>query len=553
MIEYNFFEKSDSQDNRDIINQISKLRYDVYSKELGQYDNNDNESLEDPGNFFIAAIENEKLVGYISFNDNQNFRMVDFTPEEIFENEILSNLTGDISSTFEVRALTVNNKYRGRKISNGLMLNALKKIFSFGGTDIIAMGHVNVIDLYQKIGMSISESSFFVGSAEYFPMHMCVRTTIERYSNLINLEEDPCYHGGASWDTSGFDFSIRDSLIVADVLDSPFPPCPEALEVISSQLERCCQESPPTHSAELIKTISTVRNISKNNILVSSGSSSLMFSCLPRLLNKDSKVLILSPMYGEYEHILKHVIGCEITLFPIYPEQDFLIDKESLIEISRTQDAIILVNPNSPTGVYSNEIKYIIEELNNSKTKSKCSMIWIDETYIDYIEDSISMESLVSKYSNIIICKSMSKCYALSGLRVAYLASQKAEFLRKYIPPWSVSLPAQLAAIYALKNPEYYTKNYNIIHDQRRIISEQLFEIGFTVYPGVANFILTTLPKDTIHTSKTFIEACKGENLFVRDAENMGVTLTNKSVRFAIKNPYENRKMIEIVNRVINT
>ena len=64
-----------------------------------------------------------------------------------------------------------------------------------------------------------------------------------RLDIATNKREDVCYHVG-NHGILGFDFKIRDELIVADVLDSPFPPCPEALDIIREQLERCCQESP---------------------------------------------------------------------------------------------------------------------------------------------------------------------------------------------------------------------------------------------------------------------------------------------------------------------
>ena len=553
MLQYNFFEKDDSVNYPDIWLQISKLRHEVYAEELNQYDGNEEGTLEDPGKYFIVCLDKEKLVGYVSLNDSNNFRMTKHLSESALEHDIISNLTGNMSTTYEVRALTVDPKYRGQKISEGLMIHVLNFLNQVGGSDIIAMGHIDVLGLYRKIGMNIIEgNSILVGALEYKTMHMDVVSTVKKYKHLIESnEDDPCYHGGASWDESGFDFSLRDSLIVADVLDSPFPPCPEALEVISNQLERCCQESPPTHSEELIETISSVRGILSQNILVSSGSSSLMFSCLPRLLDQDSKVLILSPMYGEYEHILKHVIGCEITIFPLYADDGFVIDSESLVSISRSHDAIILVNPNSPTGVYSDIIHQVVSEINNPDIKSECKFIWVDETYIDYIEDAESLEPLVSKFPNLLVCKSMSKCYALSGLRVAYLSSQKADFLKRYIPPWSVSLPAQLAAISALNNPEYYLQQYQIIHQEREKLSKQLTEIGFKVYPGVANFLLTTLPENCNFTSSSFIALCREKGLFVRDAQNMGVTLTDKSVRFAIRSPKENSAMFNLIRGII--
>ena len=164
------------------------------------------------------------------------------------------------------------------------------------------------------------------------------------YAGIASGKEvDDCYHGGKSWDTSKFNFEIRDSLVVADVLDSPFPPCPEALEVLREQLERCCQESPPTQCEELIETVAIVRDVNAKHVAVSSGSSSLIFSFFPQLLNKDSSVLVLSPMYGEYSHILTNVIGCHMTNFVLLQENGFQIDADDLVEKSRQHDADVNV------------------------------------------------------------------------------------------------------------------------------------------------------------------------------------------------------------------
>ena len=242
------------------------------------------------------------------------------------------------------------------------------------------------------------------------------------------------------------------------------------------------------------------------------------------------------------------VLRYVITLFE---DQGFIIDSKDLVSISREHDAVILVNPNSPTGVYSDAIKNIVLEINDTDFSSKCKFIWVDETYIDYVDESESLEGLVSDVDNLIICKSMSKCYALSGLRVAYIVSQKSNYLRKYIPPWSVSLPAQLAAISALNNPDYYQNKYHIIHFEREKFSQGLTEIGFKVFPGVANFLLTTLPIDSNYSSSSFITESRNLGLFVRDVENMGVTLTNKSVRFAIRSSEENNRMLSLVRKII--
>ena len=561
MTEFVFFDYPLPSDPeiRSIWDQISALRHEVYASELQQYQVNSEQQLEDPGHHFIACMVGGKLAGYISLNppNTQPFRVSKYFSQETLDETLYSKCGERLSSTYEVRALTVSPESRGKQISAQLMAYALKFVLQVEGTDIVAMGHANVVELYKKIGMTVFEQhGIQYGETLYYPMYLdpqIARTMNAEKISEFEEDEDVCYHGGKSWDTSKFDFGIRDTLVVADVLDSPFPPCPEALHVLREQLERCCQESPPTQCEELIETIAETRGVQSKHVAVSSGSSSLMFSFLPQLLTSTSKVLVLSPMYGEYSHILTHVIGCEMTNFVLHKENGFEIDADELIRQARQHDAVILVNPNSPTGVYCSKMSKIVHQIQDeSNSPTRCKMIWVDETYIDYIPEAQSLESLVDTNPSLIVCKSMSKCYALSGLRVAYAVSQKVTELRRFIPPWAVSLPGQLAAVAALKNPTYYNEQYEIIHQQRTVLSDKLREQNFTVLPGVANFILTFLPEETQHTSSTFIEACKEKGVFIRDAQNMGVTLGNNSVRFAIRSSGENERIIECVKEVLS-
>lgn len=542
--------------------QISSLRHDVYAMELQQYEANTDQQLEDPGRHFIACMIGTKIAGYISLNPptDKPFRVSKYFSQETLDQTVYSRCGERRSSIYEVRALTVSPEFRGQQISSQLMIYALQYVLQNEGTDIVAMGHSGVVELYRKIGVTVfEEHGVQSGETCYYPMYLSPQKALSDHATRIANEEEAeteddaaCYHGGKSWDASKFDFVVRDSLVVADVLDSPFPPCPEALNVLREQLERCCQESPPTQCEELIETIAKIRGVQANHVAVSSGSSSLMFSFLPQLLSTESRVLVLSPMYGEYSHILTHVIGCEMTNFVLHRENGFRIDVEELIHQSRQHDAVILVNPNSPTGVYCEEMSEIIYRIQDEgESPTRCKMIWVDETYIDYIPDAHSLEPLVATTPSLIVCKSMSKCYALSGLRVAYTVSQKITELRRFIPPWAVSLPGQLAAIAALKNPTYYNQQYTIIHEQRMRLSQELQQQNFSVLPGVANFILTFLPENTHHTSSSFIEACKEKGVFIRDAQNMGVSLGNNSVRFAIRSSEENERILECVKQVL--
>ena len=85
-------------------------------------------------------------------------------------------------------------------------------------------------------------------------------------------------------------------------------------------MPRLVTEAPPTHSEPLVAAVAEARGVDPSKVLCSSGSSSLLFSLLPRLLDANSRVLLLRPTYGEYEHVLRHVIGCHVDFFDVNPD-----------------------------------------------------------------------------------------------------------------------------------------------------------------------------------------------------------------------------------------
>ena len=267
-------------------------------------------------------------------------------------------------------------------------------------------------------------------------------------------------------------------------------------------------------------------------------------------LNKNSKVLILDPTYGEYSHVCERVIQCEVTYFQLYRKNNFQVDIDALVKmlISQTYDMVVMVNPNSPTGQYLDRQALInaIENVSND------TLFWIDETYIKYVGSDFSHEEFSTKMDNVIVCKSMSKVYALSGLRVAYLsaAAHIVEQLRLISPPWSVSLPGQIAAIYALSDPEYYQKKYQQTKDSAKFLYQELVKLGCDVVPGVANFLLMFLPTDGI-TAAEFVEKAQAKGVYLRNAENMGIYLNQYAVRVDVKSPEDNRKMLYIIKQLL--
>ena len=146
-------------------------------------------------------------------------------------------------------------------------------------------------------------------------------------------------------------------------------------------------------------------------------------------------------------------------------------------------DLIVLVNPNSPTGrhVPRVELESVLRRV-PARTR-----VWVDETYVEYAGANQSLERFAAQSENVIVCKSMSKVYALSGVRAAYLCAgpHQLEELRAITPPWAVSLPAQVAAVRALADALYYAKRYEETRELRSQLVEGLHSLNLRIVPGV--------------------------------------------------------------------
>ena len=147
----------------------------------------------------------------------------------------------------------------------------------------------------------------------------------------------------------------------------------------------------------------------------------------------------------------------------------------------------------------------------------------------------------------------MSKVYALSGARVAYLCGgqHQMEPLRTITPPWVISMPAQLAGVYALDDPSYYEARYKETHILREAFSSELSEIGLEVFPSVANFLLCKLPEGG-KCAKDVVGACVLEGVYLRDVSSMGTSIGANYLRVAVKNKLDNERILNALKTAIN-
>lgn len=460
---------------------IYRMRHDVYATELGQHIVQRDAKLSDAldeRNIYITAKIRDELAGFISI-----------TPPGAGHYSIEKYLRRDElpirldECTYEVRILTVSSAHRHSRLAWYLMYAAFRWIEEHGGEQIIAMGRTDVLGIYQSFGAELLQRRIQSGAVAFELMKTSVahlrRFSIEHHSMIERLGESVdwemefpflktpcCFHGGAFFEAigPGFDnLKRRETIVNADVLDAWFPPSPHVLATLQEHLPWLMRTSPPTHCEGLREAIAIYRGVRPANILPGAGSSDLIYRAFRHWLRRESRVLILDPCYGEYLHVLEKVIGCEVERLALSRRDGYRVNLDELAaRIREGFDLVVLVNPNNPTGKHIRraELEAVL------RTVAPETRVWIDEAYIDYVGSAESLERFAAESENIIVCKSMSKVYALSGMRVAYLcASQRQLFdLVSLTPPWVVGLPAQVAAVRALEDTAYYREQYRRTH-----------------------------------------------------------------------------------------
>ena len=367
--------------------------------------------------------------------------------------------------------------------------------------------------------------------------------------------DNGCFHGGAFFEAIGDDFgdlSRRTQIINADVLDAWFPPAPRVLDVLQVHAEWIARTSPPTTASGLRSAIAKARSLPEASILPGGGSSDLIFLALREWVTPRSRVLLLDPCYGEYAFVLEQVIGCTVDRVALTEANGWRPDLDELRKHPALgYDLFVLVNPNNPTGrlVSRANIERLVKDI------PPTTRVWIDEAYIEYVDAEQTMEPFAVRSSNVFVCKSMSKVYALSGMRAAYLSGPEEEIarLRRLTPPWAVSLPAQIAAVHALADPDYYRARYRETNRYREELRELLALLpGVRTVTGNANFLLCHLD-ESAPPVPTILEGCRREGVYLRNVASMGRALGPRVFRTAVKDPVSNARIVATIAHVMLT
>jgi histidinol-phosphate aminotransferase len=224
--------------------------------------------------------------------------------------------------------------------------------------------------------------------------------------------------------------------------------------------------------------------VSPEEILLTNGTDEAIQVFVNTYIDDGDEVIILRPSYAMYR-FYSEVAGANIREIDyIAGTLAFPLD-ELLAAISPSTRAILISNPNNPTGTAVDvpAIRQILDRAPHAVTL-------IDEAYYEFC--GITALPLITQYSNLFISRTFSKVYGMAAMRMGCLFSQASnvQYLHKAQSPYSVNMLAALAAEAAVEDTEYVAKYVAEALAARRVLQDGLDSLGIKHAPSSANFIL---------------------------------------------------------------
>ena len=288
---------------------------------------------------------------------------------------------------------------------------------------------------------------------------------------------------------------------------------------------------------ELRTALSRAEQLPEPWILCGNGAADLIYRLVWAF--KPRRALLPAPTFAEYAAALESV-GCEVKRKTLHEADDFAVTEAFVQAVDQSIDLVFLCQPNNPTGQITPP--ELVQRL--VRRCADCgAVLVVDECFLDFTDEA-SAKDLLEAYPNLLILKAFTKNYALAGVRAGYCLTADRQLLEKMSAcsqPWNVSVPAQAAALAALREPDWPAKARPLIAAQRAVLTADLTALGLTVCPSQANYLLFRGPAG-------LDAALLRQKIAIRSCANYP-GLGEGWYRTAVRLPEENEALLDALRR----
>ncbi|WP_263770199.1 histidinol-phosphate transaminase [Propionivibrio soli] len=283
------------------------------------------------------------------------------------------------------------------------------------------------------------------------------------------------------------------NLVKLNTNENPYPPSPRVIAAIQEELgnDGAALRLYPDPNADRLKQAIADHfaefGISRTQVFVGNGSDEVLAHAFLGLLKHDAPVLMPDITYSFYP-VYCELYGIKRCAIPLGANFEI-----SVADYARENGGIIIANPNAPTGLAlaSTDIERLV-------AAHRDSVVVIDEAYVDFGGETAI--SLVNRYPNLLIIRTLSKSHALAGLRIGYAVGDAAliealERVKNSFNSYPLDRVAIAGASAAMQDGGYLETTRRAVMKSRERLVSDLATLGFDVLPSAANFIFARHPR----------------------------------------------------------
>ncbi|WP_245904580.1 threonine-phosphate decarboxylase CobD [Billgrantia lactosivorans] len=344
---------------------------------------------------------------------------------------------------------------------------------------------------------------------------------------------------GLAGDSEVIDFSAN--------LNPLGPPSwlPERLAASVAELARY----PDPDYREARDAIAHAEGLGPEQVRLTNGGAEAIFLAVALLARQGvARATIVQPTFGEYERACRHY-GIAVEPLALTGER-FMLDEARAAGAMRDAGALFLCRPNNPTGTLIE--REIIERLLVAGRRHG-AMLVVDEAFVDFVTPDERLTPLLARFDNLLLLRSMTKLYAIPGLRLGYLLGSAAAVnaIVELQPPWSVNALAAGLVAPLLADRDYLARTRAWLDAERPWLQGELETLRLNVVPSRANFLLFQNARRREArggSMPALLEHLARGGILVRHTHHF-FGLEGAWLRVAVRSRPENRALVEAIAR----
>ena len=324
-----------------------------------------------------------------------------------------------------------------------------------------------------------------------------------------------------------------DGLIKLNTNESPYPPSPEVIKLMTHDAIDRLRLYPDPNSKKLKNTIAHYYGVTADQIFVGNGSDEVLALAFMAFFQQTKPLLFPDISYSFYPVYCK-LFGIEFKTPTL--RDDFTIN---FADYSSENGGIIFPNPNAPTAI--GKPLADIEKLLRENTES---VVIVDEAYIDFGGETAI--SLVDKYPNLLVVQTLSKSRSLAGMRVGFAVGNTElitalDRVKNSFNSYPLDRLAEVATIAAFEDDVYFQACRDKIIATRDWTVKELETLGFHVLPSQANFIFA---KPKHNNAAELAQKLREQKILVR---YFNAPRINEFLRITIGTPEQMQRMVNVL------